>query len=291
MKKLFLLASALLAAGFSFSQKAVHFTRLSETGDPVIFLPHIGCSSIMWREVANHYQQDYAVYLADFAGFNGMPPVKAPYTGAYVEDIQQFIRNNKLNNVLLIGQNYGAFVAFTVAQDTGLNIKAIIASDFYPKLSMILDPGISPETLEQMKGSIRKGTSELSMEAFASAQKRTAEMMNFIKAEDVDRFVDWQVKSDRITLAETLCEQFSTDLLPELKNNKIPVLAFSTWYFAEKYRGMPVTEADKKLKEMYGDIPNVTHRITTDAKDFMANDQPHWFVHEMDNFLKNLFGK
>ncbi|RYG28799.1 MAG: hypothetical protein EOO01_39215, partial [Chitinophagaceae bacterium] len=80
MKKLFLLALLIPLALFCFAQKAVNFTQLSKKGDPIIFLPHIGCSSEMWKEIAAHYQQDHAVYLADFAGFNGVVPLKAPYT-------------------------------------------------------------------------------------------------------------------------------------------------------------------------------------------------------------------
>lgn len=291
MKKLSLFIFTFLFSGFAFAQNAVHFTQLSKKGDPIIFLPHIGCSSEMWKEIAAHYQKTNTVYLADFAGFNTKDTVKAPYTDAYANDIQQFIKKNKLKDVLLVGQNYGAFVAVKAAQDKDLTIKAIVASDFYPKLSMVLSPNITPEQLEQMKNGIRKAMIEMDVEAFAANQKQTAEMMNFTKAEDVDRFVQWQIKSNRNTLAETLCEQFSADLRPVLADNKIPMLVFTTWYFAKKYKNMPLSEADKKLKEMYGDTPNVTHAVTEDAKDFMASDQPQWFITEMDKFLKQAIGK
>ncbi len=286
MKKLSLFILTVLFTTFSFAQDTVRFTSLSTKGNPIIFLPHIGCSSEMWREVANHYQQTHAVYLADFAGFNSEKPIKTAFTAAYVTAIQQFIKKNKLKDVILVGQNYGAFVGVNVAQDKDLKIKAIVASDFYPKLSMVLNPDISAEELEQMKSGIRKATVEMETEAFKAAQKQTAEMMNFTKAADVAKFVEWQVKSDRNTLAETLCEQFSADLRPVLADNKIPMLVFTTWYFAKTYKKMPISEANKKLNEMYGNTPHVTHKVTTDAKDFMATDQPQWFITEMDKFLK-----
>lgn len=286
MKKLSLFILPVFFTAFAFAQNAVRFTQLGKKGNPIIFLPHIGCSSEMWKDVAKHYEKTNAVYLADFAGFNGEKPIDALFTDAYVNDIQQFIKKNKLKDVVLVGQNYGAFVAVKTAQDKDLKIKAIVASDFYPKLSMVLNANITAEQLEQMKSGIRKGTLEMEAEAFKATQKQTAEMMNFTKPEDVARFVEWQVKSNRNTLAETLCEQFSTDLRPALENNKIPMLVFTTWYFAKTYKNMPISEADKKLKEMYGNTPNVTHKVTEDAKDFMATDQPQWFITEMDNFLK-----
>lgn len=291
MKKLLLFTLCLLTTELASAQQAVRFTQLSKKGNPIIFLPHIGCSSEMWNEIAAHYEKKNAVYLADFAGFNGEKPLKNEFSGSYSKEIQLFIRKNKLKNVILVGQNYGAFIAVKVAQDKSLKIKAIIASDFYPKLSMVLSPHITTEQLEQMTSGIRKGTLGMEAEAFAASQKQTAEMMNFTNPEDVTKFVEWQVKSDRNTLAETLCEQFSTDLRPALELNEIPLLVFTTWYFAKKYKNMPIAEADKKLKEMYGNTPKVSHAVTADAKDFMASEQPQWFINEMDKFLKSTVGK
>lgn len=292
MKKISLVILSFLCIGFTFAQDAVRFTKLSSKGNPIIFLPHIGCSSEMWKEIASHYQKTNTVYLTDFAGFNGEPPLKNQFTDTYVKEIQEFIKKNKLKNVVLVGQNYGAFVAIKTVADKSLKIKAIVASDFYPKLSMVLSPNITAEQLAQMTNGIRKGTLEMANEAFAATQKQTAEMMNFTKSQHVERFVQWQSKSDRNTLAETLCEQLSTDLRPQLKDNKIPILVFTTWYFAKTHKNMPITLAEEKLKEMYGETPNVIHAITEDAKDFMANDQPEWFIKQLDNFLnKPVVGK
>lgn len=288
MKKFNFLIFAFFLSGYAIAQNAVRFTQISTKGNPIIFLPHIGCSSEMWEEIAAYFKKNNAVYLADFAGFNGENPIKSNFTENYVNDIRQFIKKNHLKNIVLVGQNYGGFIAVKTAADKSLNFKAIIASDFYPNLSMVLRPDITNEQLEQMKAGIRKGTLEMQADAFAATQKQTAEMMNFSKKEDVERFVQWQVKSDRNTLAETLCEQFGTDLRPLMKENKIPMLVFTTWFFAKTYKNMPITEADKKLKEMYGETPNLTHAITEDARDFMANDQPEWFITELDKFLKQI---
>lgn len=286
MKRLFFIFTCLFFAVQSFAQNAVKVTSVSKKGDPIIFLPHIGCSSEMWQNISAGYSKNYACYLVDFAGFNGQKPVDTLYTENYVGDLRAFIKKENLKNVVLVGQNYGAFVAVKLASDTTLDIRAIIASDFYPKLSMILDPAMTPRKLEQIKRSILKGTMEMSADDFTASQKQTAGLMNFTRADDINRFVQWQQKSDRKTLAGTLCEQFGEDLLPGLQENKIPMLVYTTWYFAKKYKNMEISEADKKLKEMYADTPNVTHVVTEQAKDFMANDQPEWFIGEMDKFLK-----
>lgn len=291
MKKSTFLFLILLATVSAIAQNPVRIKKLSNEGNPIIFLPHIGCSSEMWEKITPHFLKTHSVYLANFAGFNGEKPIKSNFTQNYVTSIQEFIKKNGLKKVVLVGQNYGAFIAINIAQDKELEIKAIVASDFYPKLSMVLIPDITTEQLEQMTGSIRKGILEINDEAFTAAQKQTAEMMNFSNPEDVAKFVTWQCNSDRNTLAETLCEQFSADLLPMLENNNIPILAFTTWYFAKQHKNAPISEADNKLKEMFGNTPLIKHAITEEAKDFIACDQPQWFINEMDNFLNSTVGK
>lgn len=286
MKQLFFIFALLFSSFQTFAQNAITITEISKKGNPIIFLPHIGCSSQMWQEVAKNYSHNYACYLVDFAGFNGQKSIDTLYTESYVKDLKAFIKKEKLKNIILVGQNYGGFVAIKLALDKSLNIKNIIVSDFYPKLSMVLDPSLTPEKLEMMKKSIRKTTMEMNAADFTANQKQIAQMMNFNNSDDVDRFVQWQQKSDRKTLAEVLCEQLSADLLAELKENKIPILVFTTWYFAKKYKNMPISQASKKLKEMYADTPNITHVVTEEAKDFIATDQPEWFISEMDKFLK-----
>jgi pimeloyl-ACP methyl ester carboxylesterase len=288
MKKLFLFSAIILLSQNTFSQKAVSFTQVSQKGSPIIFLPHIGCSSDMWKDIAAQYRENYSVYLTDFAGFNGKQALDSNFTESYVKEIQQFIREKQLKQVVLAGQNYGAFIAVKVAADKHLPIHSIIAVDFYPCLSMVLDPNMSAETLESVKAGIRQSVMQSDDSTFAAIQRQTAEMMNFTNPEDVDSFVKWQLNSDRKTLSETLCDQFGSDLRSVFKERKIPILVCSTWYFARKYKNMPLSEADGKMKEMSGDIPNVTHAITEDAKDFIANDQPEWFVKQVNTFLKQL---
>ncbi|MWB93071.1 alpha/beta fold hydrolase [Flavobacterium sp. GA093] len=286
MKRLFFIFAVLFSSVPVFAQKAIRVKEMGKKADAIIFLPHIGCSSEMWQEIAKNYSKNYTCYLVDLAGFNGQRTIDTLYTENYVNDLRVFIKKEKLKNVILVGQNYGAFVAVKVASDKTLSIKCIIASDFYPKLSMILDPAITSEKLEMIKKSIRQVITQSDEATFMASQKQTAEMMNFTHREDVNRFVQWQQKSDRKTLAETLCDQFSGDLLLELKENKIRMLVFTTWYFAKKYKNIPISEAQKKLNEMYGETPNVVHVVTDQAKDFIANDQPQWFIGEMDKFLK-----
>lgn len=286
MKRILPLLLVLCCTIKLFAQTSVKVNQISKSGTPLLFLPHIGCSSEMWNDIAAYYSKTHSCYLVDFAGFNGLSPVQPPYTSSYVEDLHQYIKSSHLENAILVGQNYGAFVAVKVAQSKDLKVKAIIAADFYPKLSMVIDTLMTHKKLTSIQESIRKVILEADTNSFTLNQKQTAEMMNFIDTTYVSRFINWQLRSDRKTIAETLCEQIAEDLMPALEQNTIPVLAVSTWYFASHYKHMPIGDAEKQLTRMYGKIPLVKHAVTVNAKDFIANDQPQWFIDEVNTFLK-----
>ncbi|CAM3527089.1 alpha/beta fold hydrolase [Aequorivita lipolytica] len=291
MKNLIILLTIValfLSTKISAQNPAIKVSKISDSGTPMLFLPHIGCSSDMWKEIAEHYSKTNSCYLFDFAGFDTIPAIEELYTEKYISAISDYIVKNNLTRAILIGQNYGGFVAIKTAQNKTLNIKAIVVSDFYPKLSMVLDSAMTKEKMTMVKEAIKKSIIEPDSLTFASYQKQMGEGMNLIDTTKVLDFVRWQSNSDRNTLAETLSEQLDADLIPELETNDIPLLVFNTWYFAKTYQNKPISEATKSMEKMFPNSKNITFAITEDAKDFMAMDLPDWFIKEMDTFLNKI---
>lgn len=285
MKNL-ILSLVLISIVCNISAQSIRVTATGK-GEPMLFFPHIGCSSSMWDEIVDHYAVQYTCYKFDFAGFAGMPAIEGDYTNAYVKAVSEFIEQKKLSNVILVGQNYGAFVAVKVALANAGNVKKIIASDFYPALKMVLDTAMTEEKLTMIKESVRKSIIGIEDEKFRANQKMVAEGMNFLDTTRVAIFLDWQMASDRKTLAETLCEQLTEDLRPALKSNGIPLLAISTWYFAKTYRNMPESDAPKALDAMFAGATNVEHALTSETKDFIHMDKPSWYLDVTESFLTN----
>ena len=286
MHKLLLLICLLCLQQKTFAQQAISVKALSDKGQPMIFLPHIGCSSEMWREMAEKYKNTHACYLLDFAGFAGMPPLTGNFTQEYVEGIITFIKEKQLSNCILVGQNYGGYVAVKVARQLPETVKALVLSDFYPKLSKVLGENVSSGQLDTILSAIKTFNNTTDSAQFSAYNKQMAEGMNFSNPVMVEKFVQWQSQSDRETLAETLSTQMKDDLIPFFQKNTIPVLVYTTWYFAIKFKNMPLSEAGKSLEGMYPGAKNVTHAITENAKDFIANDQPEWFAAQLNQFLK-----
>ena len=54
---------------------------------------------------------------------------------------------------------------------------------------------------------------------------------------------------------------------------------------------MPITEAYKKIKEMYRNNSKVTYKEAVCVKDFIGTNRSQCFLTEIDNFLKIAVGK
>ncbi|MEO6820170.1 MAG: alpha/beta hydrolase [Ginsengibacter sp.] len=290
MKTSFLIFSFGLLAGKLNAQDAIFIKKIGVKGSPILFLPHIGCDASMWQSIAENYAQTNTCYLFDFAGFAGKPALKGNYTENYVSSLVKFITDNNLKECILIGQNYGAFVATKVAEKLPASVKFLVLTDFFPKLSMVLGKNLSQEKLDNILASIKQNILETDSLSFATYQRQMATGMNYMDSSFVPEFVYWQMKSDRQTLSGTLIEQMSADLLPYFEKNKIPTLVFSTWYFAKSFKKMPMSDAEETLSGMYPQAKNVQHAITENAKDFIACDQPVWFTAQLDQFLKQKRG-
>lgn len=281
---LFLLVFS-LCSNDSFCQEAISIRKLSTKGTPIIFLPHIGCSGRMWEEVAQNYTADFACYIIDFAGFAGKPALQGNYTESYLKALNQFMRQKDISECILVGQNYGGYIASKLAAENPGKVKAMILCDFYPKLSMVLDKEMTREKLRKITASVKDATLTPDSISFANYQKQAASGMNFMDTSFVPQFVQWQLSSDRATLAGSLIEQLEDDMLPYFETNTVPSVIFSTWYFAKQYQKMPMALAEKTLNEMYPGAKNIQHAITEDAKDFIACDQPRWFIDQLNKFL------
>lgn len=289
MKKILFVILPLILSLFTTSllaQEAIKVTQISQKGNPILFLPHIGCASQMWEGIAKNFAATNSCFLVDFAGFAGMKPLTADYTENYVSALVSYIYKNKLENSILVGQNYGAYVATLVAKQIPGKIKAIIASDFYPKLSMVLGKDIDEEKLNTIVKSMKENIIAQNDSSFKSYQIQIAKNMNFMDSTYVETFVDWQMKSDRKTISETLAEQLTDNLLPYYETNTIPTLIFTTWYFAKTYKNLPLSKAASTLDGMYPKALKITHKVTEQTKDFIPNDAPTWFIYEVDQFLK-----
>ena len=85
-------------------------------GQPVVYLHGWGCDGSMFLPVVK-YLPNYANYLVDFNGFgNSDPPPEYGWTVIdYAEQLREFLQEQDLRNVTLVGHSFGCRVAIALA--------------------------------------------------------------------------------------------------------------------------------------------------------------------------------
>lgn len=93
------------------------YYEIHGTGNPIIFLHGLGGNLYTWRYLVGPFEPHYQLILFDLKGSGKSPK---PYDNNYSmfdqgELIYQFILQNKLRNVTLVGHSFGGGVALSVA--------------------------------------------------------------------------------------------------------------------------------------------------------------------------------
>ncbi|RAV98165.1 alpha/beta fold hydrolase [Pseudochryseolinea flava] len=252
-------------------------------GKPVLFLPHIGCSPDMWNEVVSEISKTHECHVFSFAGFAKAQPLKENYTAQYLTYIAQYITDKKLKDVTLVGMNYGGFISLQLG--TTLHVKKIVVIDTYPFLSQVLNPDVTLTEAAAYASQAKSSYLAPTDSAFHAVMYQTGKAMITNDSVNAKRYAEWNVQSDRKTIAEVLADQMKTDLRPALANIKIPVLIIGTWYFGKTYKKLPIEEGYRMHETFYKTLTNRTIKLTETAKDFMQWDEPQWFLNEVKHFL------
>ena len=86
------------------------------SGKPVVYLHGWGCDGSVFTPIAKRLP-NYDNYLVDFAGFgNSDPPPESGWTvEAYAEQLKEFLSEQNLRSVILVGHSFGCRVALVLA--------------------------------------------------------------------------------------------------------------------------------------------------------------------------------
>lgn len=130
------------------------------SGDPVLCLHGLGASTHSWRELREPLSKEYKLFLIDFKGHGASPkPADKHYASLeHAELIYEFILEQDLQNLTLIGNSFGGAISLLVAlrlcEDNSGRLKKLILIDSagYNKLlplhlKMMRTPVVGPLVL------------------------------------------------------------------------------------------------------------------------------------------------
>ncbi len=189
--------------------------RGAGSGRPLVFLPDLGLPASSWSKVYAQFEKTNPIFLATYAGTDGIPPLRPPSLDRIVDAVIQHIRSDKLDKPILIGHLFGGHVALRVAAEAPDLLSGVFAM---------------PPPAVRLPMEIRLSIATQAAESYLTAEPRLWRP-NF--AIEVGRAVDDPLiarqiaddlaRSDRETYALLTGEAFADSIESQLGKIEVPV--------------------------------------------------------------------
>ena len=241
----------------------------------IIFIPGFASSGDVWNETRATFENEFTCYTLTMAGFAGRKPQPNASFENWKTGIANYIKDNQIEEPILIGHSMGGALALALAADYPDLISKIVVVDAVPCLAAINDPAFKSKinndcstTLNQMTG--------MTNDQFYDMQKKTMPSL-LADTTKLDMVVDWSVKSDRTTFGQMYCDFFNIDLRERIAQIKCPALILLESYFIN---------LKPAIEGQYRSLKTANFQYATTGLHFIMYDDTAWYLGQLSTFLK-----
>ena len=291
MKQPFWFCALLLLCSFTSIAKDKKYdafrVKVSGKGQPVLLIPGATCSGDEWNETVAHLSGSYECHVFTLAGYAGAPPLsKGPYLETIKNQVEQYMEDKKLNNVILIGHSIGGMLSLWIAADGNPHLQKAVIVDAMPFFAAAKDSN-AVDTFDESKAiAMFDKLCKMSENQVKFQQMMTARFM-CNDSTRWDAITSWGLQSDKKTMAYTMTEMNSKDLRKTISKIKIPVLVLAAYSKVPQYPQYTRESVIEMYTDQYKACDKCTVHVATDkTKHFVMYDAPEWYYKEMDSFLK-----
>ncbi len=247
-------------------------------GDVIIFLPGFTTPGSVWNETVENLSENYESHLISYAGFNGLAPIKMPWYKSVKDAIINYITENDLAQITLVGHSMGGNLAIDIAAALPDSIKGVVLVDSLACMRELMMPGVPAENL-QYDSPYNNQMFEMNDDQFKQTASFMAQNMTN-KKEKIDTLLSWILKADRKTYVYGYTDLLKLDLREDLKKIKAKTLILGA-----SFPNPEMTKAT--FEKQYVNLTNKEIEIANDSKHFIMFDQPKWFYKKLNTFLIN----
>ncbi len=280
MKRTFLFLAVLLVCQLQaqVSNKPIHVS-VTGSGAPIILIPGFSVPGESWDSTVSKLKKNYECHTVTLAGFGGAKPIDFPWLPKINKAIEDYINDNNLNNVTIIGHSLGGTIATWLASRGNNKISRIILIDALPAAGALMFPNFSPDSL---KYDNPYSNQQLAMndEQFGQMAAFMAKGMS-LNSDAQTKIKEWILKSDRKTYVYGYTDYLKLDMREGLKNITVPVTIIA----ADKPRGKEMVE--KTYKSQYANLANYEFIIAENSAHFIMFDKPEWFINKIKKTLES----
>jgi esterase len=163
------------------------FFRQIGEGPPIVILHGLFGSSENWMSMAKRFADKFTVYLLDLRNHGQSPHSDIHDYQSMIGDLNEFVEDHTLNDVILIGHSMGGKTVMKFAIDYPDKVKKLIVVDMAPKIykprsKYILDALLS---LDLSKISTREEADNFLAEKIKNKQVRLFLLKSLFRKEDM----------------------------------------------------------------------------------------------------------
>lgn len=268
---------SLFASNMNHAQDTIQ-VKIKGEGQPVLLLPGFANSSHVWVETLEYIEGDYQFHLVDYAGFNGLEPIKTPWLSKVKMALVEYIKSKNLNNLTIIGHSLGGTLALYLAAELETHVDKIIVVDALANTAKLMFP-------DQDTGSFSYDNpytkSQLTMPAENFKQMVAQQVQMMCKnTEKHNLITKWIVNTDRKTYVEGYIDYLNFDATPHLKDITCEVYLLAATSYGRE-------QSEQVYKDQYKDLENYDIRFAENAAHYIMFDQSEWFYTQLHQILNN----
>ena len=278
MKKIYLLFTILLSCATQAQQtdQPIH-VQVSGSGAPILLIPGFTVPGDSWEATVNQLEENYECHVLTLAGFGGKSPIEFPWLPKINASIENYIQENQLNDLTIIGHSLGGTIATWLASRENSQIAKLILVDALPAAGAMMIPNFDPENLAY-ESPYNNQLLSMNDADFEKMAQGMAQGMS-LRPEVQEKIKDWILLSDRKTYVYGYTDYLKLDMRENLKNNSIPVTIIA----ADKPYGKEMVT--QTYKNQYANLAQYDLIIAENAAHFVMFDQPEWFMEQIQNII------
>ncbi len=279
---LVLLAQAVLA-----QNKYTAFTvQVTGKGQPIILIPGATCHGSEWDATVARYKDRFQCHILTLAGYAGTTPLPhGPYLATIQNQIKQYITDNKLQQVTLIGHSIGGYLSLCLASTMKEHLKQVVVVDALPFLAGTSNP-LAPTGIDSAAAEKEVARYEgMTPAEMRNTQLQTAKFL-CRDSTQWNTIADWGAASDRRTFAWTIHEMMRGDIRQTLAAIQVPVLVLAAYCEMPQYPMFTRQYVTDMFAKQYEKCSTcMVQTATGNAKHFIMYDVPEWYFAAVDNFI------
>ena len=278
MKKYKITLILVFILNVSFAQTPAIRSEVIGKGKPMLLLPGFTIPGSVWKETVENLKTKRECHLISYAGFNGNEPIEMPWYKTIKEALVQYILNNELKDIQIVGHSMGGNLAVDIAAELPDRIEKLVIVEALPCMREVMMPGVPAESL-QYDSPYNNKMIEMDATQFNGIASMMARNMT-LKEDKIATLTQWILEANRKTYVYGYTDLLKLDLRAVLEDVKAETLILGASF-------PDVDIAKGNYEKQYAKLNNKTIEMASNSKHFIMFDQPAWFYEKINKFLAN----